>query len=216
MEFEIFENGVSLKPRPMTAVGTQNEMDISMKENGEVTIEHKVTNIGVWEKELAPWALSVIAHGGKAVIPLSTRDTGLLSNRNLILWPYTRINDERVCWHDRYVSITPSSKPIPNVSSNAFKIGVNCEDGYMMYFVNNDMFVKYFNYDSEAVYPDNGCNCECFTNLEFIECESLGELEILMPGETATHTEKWNLIPDVKMPETAEEIDAVVEKHIKK
>lgn len=209
VEYEIWENGVTLKPRPMTAVGTQNEMDISMKENGEVTIEHRVTNIGPWEKELAPWALSVIAHGGKAVIPLSTRDTGLLSNRNLILWPYTRINDERVCWHDKYVSVTPAEQ-------SAFKIGTNCEDGYMLYFVNNDMFVKYFNYDKDAVYPDNGCNCELFTNSDFIECESLGELELLMPGETATHVEKWNLIKDVKMPETADEIDAVVEKYINK
>ena len=43
-----------------------------------------------------------------------------------------------------------------------------------------------------------------------------GELEILMPGETATHVEKWNLIKNVKMPETADEIDAVVEKYINK
>jgi hypothetical protein len=86
----------------------------------------------------------------------------------------------------------------------------------MLYFVNNDMFVKYFNYDKDAVYPDNGCNCELFTNSDFIECESLGELELLMPGETATHVEKWNLIKDVKMPETADESDAVVEKYINK
>ena len=216
VKYEFTENGVRLIPNALKQIGTQNEMEISMDEDGGVNVIHKVTNIGAWDIKLAPWAISVLAHGGVEVVPLSDRDTDLLSNRNLILWPYTKIDDERVRWHDRYVMLETSSKPGGADGKNAFKFGTNNVDGYMMYFNNNNLFVKYFDYEDGAEYPDYGCNYETYTNTSFIECESLGKLQVLKPEETATHTERWKLFTDVAKPENTDDIENAVKKYIEK
>lgn len=211
VEYEILENGVRLVPAPQEKIGTQNEMVVTMAEDGTITVLHKVTNIGLWDVELAPWSLTVMAHGGVEVIPMSDKDAGLLSNRNLILWPYTRINDPRVAWDDKYVMLSTDSTP----GKSAFKIGINNEDGFAMYFNNNDLFVKNFGYDENEIYPDGGCNFETYTNNKFIECESIAPLSILEPGDTATHTEVWNYFVDVQKPANADEAKKAVEKYIK-
>ena len=54
-------------------------------------------------------------------------------------------------------------------------------------------FVKRFDYLENAKYPDNHCNCECFTNFFMMEVESLGELKVLRKGESVSHDEWWNL-----------------------
>ena len=211
VEYELLENGVRLVPSAQEKLGTQNEIVVTMAEDGTVTLLHKVTNIGAWDIELAPWALTVMAHGGVEVVPMSDRDAGLLSNRNLILWPYTKINDHRVKWDDKYVMLSTDNNP----ELSNFKIGINNEDGFAMYFNNNDLFVKRFDYDEAEIYPDGGCNFETFTNDKFIECESIAPLCILEPGDTATHTEVWNYYIDVEKPANAEEAKKAVEKFIK-
>ncbi len=42
-------------------------------------------------------------------------------------------------------------------------------------------------------YPDFGCNCETYTAGTFIELESLGPLEVVAPGESVQHLERWSL-----------------------
>ena len=44
-----------------------------------------------------------MAPGGKEVVPQGRRDTGLLPNRVVSLWPYSRLDDPRVHWGERYI-----------------------------------------------------------------------------------------------------------------
>ena len=58
-------------------------------------IVHRAANISDDAKTFAPWALTVLGQGGTEIIPLNTRDTGLLANRYVSIWPYADLRDDR-------------------------------------------------------------------------------------------------------------------------
>ena len=211
--YEILPNGVKIDT-DYEKLGLRNTIYATMEADGEITIDHHVTNIGDCDIEFAPWAITIFALGGLGVTPVSKIDTGFLSNRTLMMWPYTNAADKRFKMDNKYVYITTDSTgDTENV--NAFKIGTNNVDGYAMYFNHNNLFVKKFDYDENAKYPDNGCNSETYTNFRLMEIESLGAIQNVKPGETAKHTEKWYLYLNVDMPQTTEQIDEIVEKYVK-
>ncbi|MCL2839053.1 MAG: DUF4380 domain-containing protein [Oscillospiraceae bacterium] len=201
--------GVRLTPPPQKWTNVQNEIEIAITGDNSVEIKHFITNIGAYPSEFAIWALSVMAQNGKSVIPMPAWDTGLVSNRQMAIWPYTKMNDERVYWGDKYITL----KHDVNVK-RAIKFGINSEHGWAAYFNHGNMFVKRFPVDGK-VYPDGGMSYETYANEHFFELESLGELKNVAPGETITHKEQWQLFADVPRPSDDEgEIAAVVGKYI--
>ena len=210
VNYTVIPNGVRLTPPPQAWNELQMELDITITENGLVNVEHKITNIGAWESEFAPWALTVMKIGGLEVIPQPKRHTGLLGNRILALWPYTEMGDSRVNWETDFITLRPSAQ-----CSNAFKFGINNEHGYAAYFNHGNLFVKHYTPIQGGNYPDGGVSFETYTNNKMIEIETLGELKKVKPNETVTHTETWELIPNVSEPESVDEIKAVISEYIK-
>jgi hypothetical protein len=211
VECEEFENGIILRPEPEKLNNLQKEISVIMEPNNtKVRVIHRTTNIGAWDIEFAQWALTVMAPGGKEILPQSKRETGLLGNRVLALWPYTNMNDERVYWGDKFITLKQDSN-----AKKAFKLGVNNEDGWAAYFNFGCMFVKHYNHLLEGVYPDFGVSYETYTNNVMLEMETLGELILVEPGETVEHEEKWELFDGVDVPSNDEdEIAEMVEKYI--
>ncbi len=210
--YEILENGVKTVV-DIEKIGIRNIMTATMTPDGEITVNHITENIGQWAMEFAPWCLTVFAHGGLEVVPVCKKETEFLSNRTLMLWPYTNAKDNRFDMDNKYIRLTTSPEG-DSENPNAFKIGINCEDGYAMYFNHGNLFVKKFGYVDGASYPDNGCNFETYTNNQILEIESLGALVKLNPGEITEFTETWNLFCGVERPNTTEEIDEIVKKYI--
>lgn len=188
------ESGVVLTPPAEKWNQLQKEMEISMDDSGEVTVVHRITNTGAWAAELSVWALSVMAQGGTGIIPQVKRETGLLGNRILALWPYSRMDDERVKWGEDFILINQASGPSP------FKIGTNNENGWAAYYNDGRLFVKYYKHLVHGEYPDFGVSFEAYVNDHFMELETLGELTLLQPGATAVHEETWNLFQNVQLP----------------
>ncbi len=213
IDYEILEDGVIVSV-DVKQIGIKNVMTATMTDEGDIKIKHYATNIGQWAIELAPWCITVFEHGGLEIIPTSTKNTGYLSNRTLMMWSYNDVKDSRFDMDNKYIYMTTSEKGDAE-NTNAFKIGINNEDGYAMYFNNNNLFVKQFDYIEGATYPDNGCNFESYTNYKIMEIESLGPLTKLNPGETVKYVEKWNLFCGVEKPKTPEEVDKMVEKYVK-
>lgn len=188
------EHGVILTPPEEKRNRLQKSMEISMDPlSGEVTVIHRVTNTGPWSVEFAVWGLTVMARGGRAIIPQAKRDTGLLGNRILALWPYSKMNDSRVTWGEDFIQLRQETGDTP------FKFGTNNEDGWAAYYNNNNLFVKYYTHLPEAAYPDFGVSFETYVNSHFLELETLGELKPVAPGETVSHTETWNLFRNVEL-----------------
>ena len=82
VSWEKIESGVRLiqevEPKALMA----KEIDIILDdESTEVGIIHRIRNCGLWPVELAVWALSVMAPGGREVVPMTQRDSGLMNNR---------------------------------------------------------------------------------------------------------------------------------------
>jgi len=190
-----------------TTTGIQKEMDIYLDPDGaHVRITHRLINNGLWGVELAPWALSVMAPGGKVIIPLPPRgshtDGDLLPANLLTLWSYTNLADPRWYFGRKYIMLRQD----PSLEE-AQKIGVLVPDGWAAYANRSHLFVKTFNFMSEALYPDFGCSVETFTNADFIELETLGPLSWLEPGEMVEHEEDWFLFKGVPLPKSDSDID---------
>ena len=211
VKYEICGNTITLTPELRTKVGEGHIMTVTLSENSaDVTIGHKVTNIAEKELTLAPWCLTVMDKGGVEVAPQCRKKTGLLSNRRIVLWEYTESKDERYYQSDSYITLKQTDK------AKSFKIGFNNEDGWGAYLNKGQLFIKRFDFDENAQYPDYGCNYETFTDPEIMEIESLGVLKTIKPGEFIEHEERWSLKPcaDSFDPTNEGEIDAFVKKNI--
>ena len=162
---------------------------ITMDDNGVVTIDHSFYNFTKKPVTIALWALSVMNKGGLAVIPMSTEDTGLLANRNLVLWPYTNVRDTRLTIAQKYISLQQKE-----VCDGSLKLGVLNTEGLVYYIRNGKMLEKKFDKaNREGRYVDYSCSTELYTSEHFIEVEAISELFDIAAGGTEHHVEVWTL-----------------------
>jgi hypothetical protein len=191
------------------ATGIQKELDIHRCEKrNHVRIVHRLRNHNQWAVELAPWALSVMAQGGTAIVPQPPRGShpkDLLPVNTLTLWAYTNLSDPRWTWGNKYFLLRQDSQ-----ATKPQKIGASVPDGWAAYANAGNLFVKRFTYLPGARYADLGCNFETFTNEEMLEVETLGPLVSLAPGAAVEHEENWFLFRDVPTPRH----DADVDRHV--
>lgn len=188
--------------------GLEKQIEITMYPNkDEVSVLHRVVNKSNTGIELAPWALSALAANGRAIIPQEPYGAGndfLLPARSIALWHYTRMNDPRWIWSEKYIQ----AKQDPQFNSEQ-KIGVHNKQGWIAYALKGDLLVKKFCYEPGVTYPDFGSNFETYINDSFLEVETLGRLAELEPGANAEHLEHWHLAK-VDVDETDASIDMQV------
>ena len=200
------EKGVRLVQTVETTTGIEKEIDLALVD-GEpgVRVTHRLRNLNMWTIELAPWALSVMAQGGKAIVPLPPRGTheeNLLPANTLTLWAYTDMTDPRWTWGNKYVMLHQD----PQIAKPQ-KVGCMVPDGWVGYVRGGHLFLKTFSYLPGAAYPDLGCSVEIFANDDMLEVETLGALVHLEPGGVVEHVEHWWLFRDVPTPQDDEDVD---------
>jgi hypothetical protein len=205
------DNGIKVRQKIEPWAQIEKEMEITLAACCDrVRIVHRLTNRNAWPVEFSVWALTVVAPGGKEIIPQPRRDTGLLGNRVIALWPYSKMNDHRIYWGDKYIVLQQD----PN-TRYPFKFGINNEDGWAAYFNHGNLFIKRYIHQMGAKYPDFGVSYETYTTDFMLEMESLSPLTLVEPNATLSHVEEWELIGDVEIPSNDEaEIDRVVKEHI--
>lgn len=171
--------------------GIEKTIEITPIRNDSFKIVHKLRNCNRWDVELAPWAITVMAPGGTAVIPMPQAENkkGLLPTTFISLWPYTTLADGRIEIGSKYTLVKHKK-----IKKNAAKIGVNCEDAWIGYQNNGIVFIKKFEHFVDAEYPDNGCSVECYTCQSMTEIETLGPLYTLGYQEEISHTEIWSAL----------------------
>lgn len=197
------KDGVRFTPPPQSENGVQLEMDVHVAgAEPYVKVVHRITNVGSWETELAPWAISVCKPDGMAIIPQPMKhDPGyLLPNRAVVLWPYTSMADPRITWGERFILVRQQADTKP------IKIGVTDDPGWIAYARHDYLFLKLYSYVEGANYPDYGACVECYTNSDMLEAETLGPLTKLAPEESAEHTEHWFLWDGVEVEDTEESV----------
>ncbi len=206
------DNVLKLVQKTEAETGIQKEIEISIQ-NETVHLTHRLINRNPWAIEVAPWALSVMAAGGRLLVPQEDfipHPDVLTPARSLVLWHFTRMNDPRFIWGDRLIQMREDSQ----VNCKQ-KFGVYNTQGWAAYQLGKDLFLKTIPLIPAGTYPDMGCNCEFFTMPGFLEVESLGPLVKLDPNGATEHIENWRVIPDVELPSEEKLLIAVLNPHLK-
>jgi hypothetical protein len=201
---------VRLTEKTEPETGIQKEMDVQLvPDKNHAAVTHRLYNRGLWPVEIAPWAISAMATGGKAIFPLPTRKApsyaNLLPSTMVAVWEYSDLSDPRMKFGKNYLMLAQDVK-----STAPLKIGVMVSDGWTAYWNKGHLFVIKFAYQKGAVYPDFGSSAESYSSNDNLELETVAPLTTLQPGASVEHVENWYLFKDVPEPKN----DADIEKHI--
>ena len=191
-----FHDGVLLQGRQEVATGIRKRIEIHLgPDRPQITLKHTLVNEGLWDVELAPWAITMFCLGGTAILPFRSEAVnldGLLPNRRLAIWPYSKINDPRLRLEDDFILVS-ASPGLP-----LFKIGAFNPRGWVAYWNQGVLFRKIFDVEADGRYPDYGCNAEIYCDEHFVELESLAPLVKVAAGSSVSHTERWELYDTLK------------------
>ncbi len=194
-----------------STTGIQKEMRVSLAPSGPaVKVEHILTNHNVWPVTLSAWALSIVAPGGKVVLPQEpfvSHDDELVPARPLVLWKFTDMADPRWRWGTKYLTLTPQED-----LGMSQKVGLYNAQGWGAHLANEQAFVVRIDPapGGPSVLPDMGCNFETFAKGLFQELETLGPLTTLEPGQSTSHIEYWYLEKLASPADTDAELDAAL------
>ena len=159
--------------------------------DSRVTVCHRITNRGPWAVDLAPWSISVMAPGGRAIFPQEDyrpHPEFLMPVRPVVLWGYTDMSDPRWRWGRRYIQLSQDPAAV-----SAQKAGFLNTRGCSAYVLDGDALITRFTPVADARYPDFGCNTETFTDAAMLEIETLGPMARIEPGGSIDHDETWHL-----------------------
>lgn len=198
--------GLKIIQEVESTTGIEKSVEIKLVE-GKATVNliHSIKNCGVWPIETSAWALSVLAAGGTAIIPLPPRKPHpdfVLPTSSLILWPYTDLSDERWGFGEKYIRVKQDGN-----NNKPQKIGIHSSEGWLAYSNSGSLFIKKVDYFINQEYPDMGSNMEVFFDEAILELETLSPIKRIEPGENIFHEEVWKLIKDV--PEIKNDLDVV-------
>ena len=206
----IVKGDVAEARQPVDSAGLEKRIIVKLAPSGgDVEIIHRIKNTTPWAVEFAPWALTMMAPGGRGITgfpPRGTHPEVLLPTNPLVMWAYTDLPDQRWGITNKYVTL----KQDPQIASPQ-KIGLFNKKTWAAYLLGSELFIKRMQANPAETYPDFGCSFETFTNNEFLELETLGPIGSVASGASAEHVERWSLHRNVKISAWSdEELDRVL------
>lgn len=157
-------------------------------------LSHRVENTADRATTLAPGAIMMMPSGGRAWLPLLSRAHdagGFQANRNIVAWPYTRLDDPRLLITDSTLEVRTDS--VDRIIDSPIKVGTAIRRGWLAHWRDRVLFVKRTRHDEEARYADLSASAQICWNGAWGELETLGPLETLAPGAVAEHVEEWEV-----------------------
>lgn len=203
----VTDEGMEFNSGIEALTGMEKTITIAALGKERFRVMHRLTNRNQWCVELAPWALSVMAPGGMAVLP-QLRDlkaNPYAPDRFLNLWPYSSLSDPRLTFGNDFIFLRQDPK-----AKGPCKIGLNGACGWIAYINQGTALVKHYEHMEDAEYPDNGCSIESYSCADFCEIETVAPLHHLEPGDTAEHLEIWHGLAGLPAIKT----EADVRKHL--
>jgi hypothetical protein len=185
--------------------GLEKQIVVKLAASGtNVEVVHRLSNRGKSARELAPWALTMMAQGGHGITgfpPRGTHPEQLPPTNPLVMWAFSNLSDPRWKFTQKYMILRQDAKN----TGQPQKLGHFNVDTWGAYSLGSELFLKRYKADATKRYTDMGCSYETFTNQDFLELETLGPLTSLKPGQTVEHVERWSLHKGVKLSSFNEE-----------
>jgi len=187
-----------LTSQPDTNTGVQLIREFKLDEKtSRLDCRQTIKNISDSSKEYCHWSRTFAHGGGICVIPLTEKS--LFPNGYVMYEHGSLINarpeDPKILNKDGYLVITGAPrKP---------KLGMDTSAGWFAYLMKNDlMFVKKFPVDRDRAYNEvAGLTMSIwYPDAPMCELEPIGPREKVAPGQSASFTETWYLLPQ-KFPE---------------
>ena len=180
------------------STGVQKEIQFWIDpEIDTMHLVHRITNCSGAPAALSAWALSVMAPGGRAIVPQEPfipHPEALLPSRPLVLWSYTDMSDPRWVWGKELIQLFQDSSAV-----SPQKIGMLNKAGWLAYANGERLFLKTHTTKTGSAYPDHGSSAEVFTNTRMLELETLSPVTVLAPGAVLEHEEHWFLYDGVRL-----------------
>jgi hypothetical protein len=188
--------------------GLVKELEISLDAGANrAKVVHRLTNRNLWAIEVAPWCLTAMAAGGRAILPQEPhrpQAEAPLPARPVVLWHYTDMADPRWRWGRNYIQLRHDP-----AAGEVQRVGALNTRGWSAYTRGEDVFIKRFDYHPFATYPYFECNSELFANDRVLEVNSFGPLTKLAPETSLAHVEHW-FLERVAVGASDAEIDAAL------
>jgi hypothetical protein len=170
---------------PADRAGVGKELTIS-SDATTLIVDHRITANGD-SPALAPWAITQLPTGGTAIMPIVGEETAPLPNRQIVLWPYTSLQDPRLRF--RHDALT-----IEAIGESPMKVGSGPTPGRLGYYRSGSLFVKEIEAAGDLDVPDFGAVGQVYVGQGFCELESVGGIVDLSAGRVATLRERWRVI----------------------
>jgi hypothetical protein len=188
---------------PLTGIEKAISLEVASNGSAVVRVGHTLTNRGVWPIEISPWALTVVAGGGRVILPHEPfsghgENNNYLPARPVVFWPFTDMSDSRYTWGKNYIQLRSDAG-----IDTPQKLGIFGSEGWGAFAAaNGDLLIIFIDPDPAGpeAYTDMGSNFETFTKGDFQELETLGPIEYLEPGDSASHEEIWVIVKGANLP----------------
>jgi hypothetical protein len=180
--------------------GVMLQKELALELLGENTLRATNTLINRGESVVctAPWALTVMNHGGYGVIPLPPKGShpeDLLPSYTIIPWDYTDFSLPLWEFREGRIGLNTPQNSVPQ------KVGLSRFPGWYGYWQEAGSFVKYAEIDPAKSYPDLNAAFETFTNSVMLEMETLAPWVSLGPGDRSSHVEFWGVFENLPKPD---------------
>jgi hypothetical protein len=192
VDVEELDAGLRVTGAADRATGLRKAIELRADGDGRMSVRHTVYNVGPRTALLAPWAITQLPLGGRAILPLATGagPESPLPDRRLVLWPYTDVGDARLRLRNELVEVTTDRTAV-DAPGARLKVGGSTARGALGYVRDGWLFAKRSAVTGERGYPDLGADAQVYCDGRFLELESVGPLAEVAPGERAEHVERW-------------------------
>lgn len=185
VSYTVEGNSVLLEQVPEPWLRLRKRLRVTF-EDGTVRLDHSIENLSDETRTGASWGVNTLDGGGEAEIWFGG-ERGYNPKRVISLWGHTNLHDPRL----HFAADRLTARHI--AMDGYLKLGLYSNPGKAVLRNKGQQLVITFDAQPLERYMDNGCNFELYMCRQFMELETLGVRTELRPGETACHTEVWQL-----------------------
>lgn len=177
---------------PPDRPGLVKEIEVTA-EGDELVVEHRLSAASGSSIAVAPWAITQVPLGGMAILSLAGTSTAPLPDRQIVLWPYTDLDDPRIRLQGGAVVVAAEA-------ASELKIGTGPTAGRIGYLREGWLFVKTLEGAGGGEVPDFGAVHQVYVGDDFCELENMGGIETVSTEATARLIERWRALqcPDLE------------------